>query len=255
MVPRDLWLSKRLKIRHQIRWIVVSAKVSKNYMYKQLSKQNWFRNCWPRCLFWAVSLHKVHVVWPSKKMDPEEWKYDVSQLAISAEEVKKCTTRLCGCWSPQLRLLLRSELLCWESGSIDYVYIYIYIYIQCRVLVFFLDCYGHVKPSSLRKTNSEGCWNVFQMAAPQIHKMKNEARICSCPFQICMNLPPKVMNHWCVLTKSHNITRVSEKSWSWVRRNLELAPVEDATLYHLKRFLGLSQAVQDLRTINRISLL
>jgi len=33
------------------------------------------------------------------------------------------------------------------------------------------------------------------------------------------------------------------------RRNLELAPVEDATLYHLKRLLGLSQAVQDLRTI------
>lgn len=102
--------------------------------------------------------------------------------------------------------------------------------------MFFLDCYGHVKPSSLRKTNSEGCWNVFQMAARQIHTMKDEARICSCPFPICMNLPPKVMNHWCVLTKSHTITRVSEKSWSWIRRNLELAPVEDATLPLEKTF-------------------
>ena len=176
------------------------------------------------------------------------WCFPIGYISWRSQEVHhtavwvliSSTTFLIEIWTALLRIRINWLCVC--------------MYIQCRVLVFFLDCYGHVKPTSLRKTNSGGCWNVLEMAAPQIHKMKNEARICSCPFQICMHLPPKVVNHWCGLTKSHKITRVSEKSWSWSQKkavaeiwNLHLLRM--LLLYHLKRLLGLSQAVQDLRTI------
>ena len=140
-------------------------------MYKQLSKQNWFRNCWPRCLFWAVSLHKVHVVWPSKKMDPAvDWKYDVSQSAISAEEVKKSTTRLCGCWSPQLRFLLRSELLCWESGLIDYVYLYIYNAVSWCFSLIAMVTLNRVHWEKPTARAVEMCWKwLLQMKPESVH--------------------------------------------------------------------------------------
>lgn len=155
------------------------------------------------------------------------WCFPIGYISWRSQEVHhtavwvliSSTTFLIEIWTALLRIRINWLCVC--------------MYIQCRVLVFFLDCYGHVKPTSLRKTNSGGCWNVLEMAAPQIHKMKNEARICSCPFQICMHLPPKVVNHWCVLTKSHKITRVSEKSWSWSQKKA----VAEIWNLHLLRML------------------
>lgn len=248
--PRSLVVLKRLKIRHQIRWIVLLAKVSFRFkMSKQLSKQNWFRTCWPRCLFWAVSLHKVHVVWP--KMDPAvDWKYDVSELAISAEEVKKCTTRLCGCWSPQLRFLVRSELLCWESGLIDYVCIYIYNAVSwCFSLIAMVTLSRvHWEKPTARAVEMCSRWLLDRFIP---WKMKPES--VHVPFQFAWICHPK---SWITGVFSQNLTQSRE-----FRRNHGVGFAEiwnlhllRMLLYHLKRLLGLSQAVQELRTINRISL-
>ena len=168
------------------------------------------------------------------------WCFPIGYICWRSQEVHhtavwvliSSTTFLIEIWTALLRI--RINWLC--------VYIYIYNAVSwCFSLIAMVTLSRvHWEKPTARAVEMCSKWLLHRFIK---WKMKPES--VHVPFKFEWICHPK---SWITGVFSQNLTKSREfhKSWSWVRRNLELAPVKDATLHHLKRFLGLSQAVQDL---------